>query len=930
MDVGAVLLDILIVLVAAKVAGELAERVGIPGVVAEIVAGVIIGPSVLGLVGLNETLAVLGEIGVILLLLQVGLEMNLGELGAVGRSSLTVAVIGVIVPMAAGFAVAEAFAYSDNTALFLGAALAATSVGITARVFSDLRALATVEARTVLGAAVADDVLGLVILTVVVRIVSEGTISIGSVLVIVGIAVAFLVVATALGSKIAPPAFEWLHRRSRSAGTLVALALAFTLGFAELAEAAQLAPIVGAFVAGVALSRSTVKDRIERELAPVGHLFIPVFFLQIGIAVDVGQFVSPDVLGVAAVLFVVAVAGKLIAAVGAFGSPGDKWLIGFGMIPRGEVGLIFATIGLQQGVLGRDLYAALLLVVLATTLLAPPLLRSRLQRLRSHRGPEAPAEPMPELGWLVVRDGVVDLAAQPPSARALHVGLDAALLVGDATQPGSRLLDWLGSLGDVPLRWDDAATAALFDVLRRGTPRTWRFLETTGLLERALPELADAVDRRRADPFVLEPAHVLTFALVERVREVVSDDRRAGAEHALLEHPEWLVLGALILDAAGDDTPPVEIARLLVHRLDLGAAAEQEIALLVGDSELLRASASRLDGLDEERVLQIATHLDTAERARALYVLTVAINDLESWDRGRLDQLLGLVLTVLDRPSLTGLDARNLVERRRAEAIRLAAGDTDVTDRIRHAPRAYLLTQEAADVARQAALLEPLPSRNGARVGIVAIDASSGGAAGSVSEWRVEVAVRDRPALLATVSGVLADVGLDVLDAVIATWEDGGALESFRVRRALLDPAQLDPAQLDDDQIEDGQIARARAPESDRLELEIVAAFDRPLTSPANPDATVIFDDSASPWYTLCEVRSPDRRGLLHMITVGLASAGADVHSARLVTTDGRAVDRFELTDRTGRKLDADVKDAIVVAVTGGVSPRRRTLTRRR
>jgi Kef-type K+ transport system membrane component KefB len=919
-DVGAVLLDILIVLVAAKVAAELAERVGIPGVVAEIVAGVLIGPSVLGLVGLNETLAVLGEIGVILLLLQVGLEMNLGELSAVGRSSLTVAVIGVVVPMAAGFAVAEAFSYSDNTALFLGAALAATSVGITARVFSDLRALATVEARTVLGAAVADDVLGLVILTVVVRIVSEGTISIGSVLVIVGVAVVFLVVATLVGSWIAPPAFEWLHRRSRSAGTLVALALAFTLGFSELAEAAQLAPIVGAFVAGVALSGSTVKERIERELAPVGHLFIPVFFLQIGIAVDVGQFISPDVLGVAAVLFVVAVLGKVVAAVGVFGSPGDKWLIGIGMIPRGEVGLIFATIGLQQGVLGRDLYAALLLVVLATTLLAPPLLRARLQRIRARRGADARSDPMPAGGWLVVHGGAVDLAAQPPAARALHVGLDAALLVGDDTQPASRLLDWLGSLDEVPLLWDDAATVELFEVLKRGTPRTWRFLETTGLLERALPELADAVTRRRADPFVLDPAHVLTFSLVERLREVVVDDRRAAAEHARLAHPEWLVLGALILDAAGDDTPPVEIARLLVHRLDLGAAAEQEIALLVGDSELLRAAASRLDGLEEERVLQIATHLDSAERARALYVLTVAINDLETWDRGRLDQLLDLVLVVLDRPSLTGLDARNLVERRRAEAVRLAGADEAVADRIHHAPRAYLLTQEAADVARQAALLEPLPSRNRARVAVMSLEALPGSAPGSANEWRVEVAVRDRPALLATVSGVLADLGLDVLDAVIATWDDGGALESFRVRGARFDPAHLD----------DEQIARTRPPEPERLEEAIISAFDRPLTSPPNPDAVVIFDDAASPWHTLCEVRSPDRRGLLHMITVGLASAGADVHAARLVTADGKAVDRFELTDRTGRKLDGDVKDAIVVAVTGGVSPRRRMLTRRR
>ena len=386
MDVTAVLLDILVVLIAAKVAAEIAERLGFPAVVLEILAGVIIGPSVLNFVGADETLRVLGELGVILLLLQVGMEMDLDELRAVGTASVSVAVVGVVVPMAAGFAVMTAVGESSNTALFLGAALAATSVGITARVFSDLRALASVEARTVLGAAVADDVLGLVILTVVVRIVSEGTVSLLDVAGIVGVAIAFLVISTALGSRAAPPLFRWLHANARSAGTLVAMALAFTLAFAELADAAQLAPIVGAFVAGLALSRSSARDRIARELGPVGHLFIPVFFLGIGIDAQVEKFVSPHVLGIAALLLVVAVIGKLVASLGALGAPGDKWLIGFGMIPRGEVGLIFATIGLQQGVLGRDLYAALLLVVLVTTLMAPPLLKYRLAPRTEDRG----------------------------------------------------------------------------------------------------------------------------------------------------------------------------------------------------------------------------------------------------------------------------------------------------------------------------------------------------------------------------------------------------------------------------------------------------------------------------------------------------------------------------------------------------------------
>jgi Kef-type K+ transport system membrane component KefB len=382
MSVTSILLDLLVLLIAAKIAAEIAERVGVPAVVGEIIAGVIIGPSVLALVEPNQTLSVLGELGVILLLLDVGMEMNLAELSAVGRSSMSVAVVGVVVPTLGGYAVASALGHSDNQSLFIGAALAATSVGITARVFSDLRALATIEARTVLGAAVADDVLGLVILTVVVRLVSEGSVSIVDVVAILLVAIAFLVLTAALGSRFAPGLFHFLDRHARSAGTLVAIALAFTLAFAELADAAQLAPIVGAFVAGLALSGSSASERIQRELAPVGHLFIPVFFLQIGIDAQIDDFVKPAVLGIAGALLVVAVVGKLVAAVGAFGSPGDKRLIGLGMIPRGEVGLIFATIGLREGILGGNLYAALLLVVLSTTLLTPPLLRIRLLHLR--------------------------------------------------------------------------------------------------------------------------------------------------------------------------------------------------------------------------------------------------------------------------------------------------------------------------------------------------------------------------------------------------------------------------------------------------------------------------------------------------------------------------------------------------------------------
>jgi Kef-type K+ transport system membrane component KefB len=378
MDITEVLRDILIVLVAAKLAAEGAERVGVPPVVGEILAGILIGPSLFGLVGSgDEVLRTLGEIGVILLLLEVGMEMNLSELGRVGRASLLVASVGVVAPMVLGTGAMHLLGHDFNTSLFIGAALTATSVGITARVFGDLRALATTEARVVLGAAVADDVMGLVVLTVVVRLVTEGSVSLLSILGIVGIALAFLLISGLVGTRLAPPLFSAIERASRSTGTMIALALAFTLAFAELASLARLAPIVGAFVAGLALGRSRQRERIGRELAPVGHLFIPVFFLQIGIDVDVSRFVNRAVLVTAAALVVVATLGKLLSPLGAIGTPGDRWLIGIGMLPRGEVGLIFATIGLQSGVLDPSLYAALLLVVLITTLATPQLLKMR-------------------------------------------------------------------------------------------------------------------------------------------------------------------------------------------------------------------------------------------------------------------------------------------------------------------------------------------------------------------------------------------------------------------------------------------------------------------------------------------------------------------------------------------------------------------------
>ena len=378
LDFGQILLDLAIVLVVAKVAAELAERVRVPAVLGEIIAGLALGPSVLGLVNPSDALKVLAELGVIVLLVQVGLEMDLVELRRVGRASLSVAVIGVVLPMGAGVVAGYALGETMNASLFLGAALAATSVGITARVFGDLHALSSTEARIVLGAAVADDVLGLIILTVVTRIVKDGSVDVASVLGTVALAVAFLTVSGIVGMFVIPRLFGAIGSRAASPATIGVLAGAAAFGFAAAADAANLAPIIGACMAGIALGKVPQRDRVVREFFVLGNLLIPIFFLQIGIDTDAAKFFQAHVLWVATVLTVIAIASKMLASIGAVGTTANKLIIGIGMVPRGEVGIIFAAIGLQVGVFDEDLYAVVLLVVLVTTVITPPFLRWRL------------------------------------------------------------------------------------------------------------------------------------------------------------------------------------------------------------------------------------------------------------------------------------------------------------------------------------------------------------------------------------------------------------------------------------------------------------------------------------------------------------------------------------------------------------------------
>ena len=894
MDIAEILRHILIVLIAAKLAAEIAERVGIPAVVGEILAGILVGPSMLNAVGHgDEVLRTLGEIGVILLLLEVGMEMDLRELGKVGKTSLLVAIVGVVAPMAMGMAAMGLMGEDFNTALFVGAALTATSVGITARVFGDLRALATTEARIVLGAAVADDVMGLIVLTVVVRLVTEGSVSILSVAGIILVAVAFLVLGGLVGLKLAPPLFGAIEKLSRSTGTMVALALAFTLGFAELADAAKLAPIVGAFVAGIALSRSRQSKRITRELGPVGHLFIPVFFLQIGIDADVASFFKGSVLVDAGILLAVAVVGKLLSPLGAIGSPGDKPLIGLGMLPRGEVGLIFATLGLQNGVLGDDLYAALLLVVLATTLIAPQLLKIRYHQIRGAALTTSTRAdtPPPEGGWLVVDRDEVGLAGQPPDREALEVALIAAIPLA-RRRPSAALLDWLSTAAP-KASWSPVLTPKLLDVVERGNARSWRFLESTGVLDRSLPELALAMRSRREDGGLLDPLDSHRAISMDRLRLLDADDP-VVTEIRRLEHLDRFLIGAFLGDVLDDEPDPSESAQVVVGRLDLSPADREAILGLVDDRDLLWSASQQSGAMAEESVLQLAEHLDHPEQARALYAISALRGeDRERWEQERLRTLYDLVQSALADESLAGSEARSLADVRRRMAAAQLSGAPGALKRLEHAPRAYVLRTSSSALVRHAALLDPAPATRPR----VAVTEADGG-------WWVDVAWQDHPGLLAAIAHALTGAGLVIDDAVLATWPDGAVLDAFKV-------------------------TGDEPPEPELLRGLIDVAAHGTLTSTPLPDAEVVVDQRASPWHTVVEVRLTDRPGALAALATAFAAAGLTVRSASASARDGFVIDRFEVNDHTGAKLDDEDVKRLREVVQSGTTVKRRRFGRR-
>jgi Kef-type K+ transport system membrane component KefB len=370
-----VALVVAIVLVVAKVAGELALRVKQPPVLGELVAGIVLGaiPSQFSRdVAADGSIDLLAQIGVLLLLFEVGLESTVRDLLAVGAAAARVAIFGTIGSFLFGIGCAQLALHdaSLGTKVFVGASITATSIGITARVFKDLGLARSPEARTILGAAVLDDVLGLVLLALVTGWLRDQAASTGSLVLLATKTIVVLGLAIAVGLKVTPRIFN-AATRLRAPGVLLGLGLAFCFFFAWGADKLGLAPIIGAFAAGLVLEE---QKGLAPLVEPLAHFLVPIFFVVMGARADVRTFADPHTLVLALVLVAAAILGKLACAAGP--SKGTNRLaVAIGMIPRGEVTLIYASLGLSLHVIENGTYSAIVLAVAVTTLVTPTALK---------------------------------------------------------------------------------------------------------------------------------------------------------------------------------------------------------------------------------------------------------------------------------------------------------------------------------------------------------------------------------------------------------------------------------------------------------------------------------------------------------------------------------------------------------------------------
>ena len=380
MSVGAFLLALIATFVAAKLFGELAERVGQPAVLGELAGGVLVGVSGLRLVDPNvNVIHLLAQLGIVFLLFLIGLETELQKLVACGPAALVVAVAGVAFTFAGGYAIGIALHFPHIVAIFLGGSVTATSVGITARVLSDLGHLQDAEAQVILGAAVVDDIIGVILLTCIGGVAEGNGVGPMAIARIAAVAFGFVAGALVAGSYLAPYLVRAIDRIGVARGIFFA-SIVFALTLAYVANLLGTAVIIGSFAAGLVLARTEKGDEIKHQVHDIAHFFVPIFFVAVGAAIDIKTLNPFDAaarrfLAVGALLALVSAIGKIAAG---FLTPGRglrRTIVGVGMIPRGEVSLIFAQIGLASKLLSDGLYSAITVMVVITAFITPLLLR---------------------------------------------------------------------------------------------------------------------------------------------------------------------------------------------------------------------------------------------------------------------------------------------------------------------------------------------------------------------------------------------------------------------------------------------------------------------------------------------------------------------------------------------------------------------------
>jgi Kef-type K+ transport system membrane component KefB len=380
LDAAETLTDLFLVLVAAKLGDEVFKRIGQPAIVGEILAGVLVGPSLLGLVEPGEVLELFAELGVVFLLFWVGLETRLSAMRAVGRVAVGVGAAGVVLPFLGGIGLGVALGESAETSVFLGAALAATSAGITSATFLELGIARTRAARTVLGAAVVDDVLALILLSVAVGMAAEGGVDVGEIALSLVLAVGFVAFIALGGTRLLQNRPKLLDA-PRFADSPLLPAVILCLGLAAFSAQIGLAALIGAFLAGMMVAETKDQNTIEEEVRPLYAFFPPFFFAFIGIQLDLDSLLSGHALALLAAITALAVVTKLVPAYLAARPLGRRQasIVAVGMVPRGEVGIVVASIGAAEGVVDAELFGVVVAMSILTTLLAPFTLR-RLSR----------------------------------------------------------------------------------------------------------------------------------------------------------------------------------------------------------------------------------------------------------------------------------------------------------------------------------------------------------------------------------------------------------------------------------------------------------------------------------------------------------------------------------------------------------------------